>query len=158
LPIGATGTDLTPTTRNRPAHIFEALAYDFDVEVDVRWHEKRLWLGHDAPLDLVPSTLFQSDRVWFHAKDAESLQPLRERGVNYFWHDKDPYVLTSKGWVWTYPGNPGVPHGVYVMPEWVFADFAHLDHDMIGPLMLSTLGDSEAVCSDWASLLREKLQ
>jgi hypothetical protein len=43
-------------------------------------------------------------RLWIHCKNLQASTELyRYRGFNYFFHDKDDYVLTSQGNVWTYP-------------------------------------------------------
>ena len=33
-------------------------------------------------------------------------------------HDKDDYTLTSKQYIWAYPGKSYTDHTVMVMPEW----------------------------------------
>ena len=39
-------------------------------------------------------------------------------GYNFFFHDKDDYTLTSKHYIWAYPGKSYTDHTVMVMPEW----------------------------------------
>jgi hypothetical protein len=36
---------------------------------------------------------------------------------NFFWHENDKYTLTSKGYIWTYPGQLFENNSVIVMPE-----------------------------------------
>jgi hypothetical protein len=40
-------------------------------------------------------------------------------GVHCFWHEEDSVTLTSKGYLWTYPGKQLAPNSVCVMPELV---------------------------------------
>ena len=28
-----------------------------------------------------------------------------DKTFNYFWHQNDKFTLTSKGYIWTFPGN-----------------------------------------------------
>jgi hypothetical protein len=42
------------------------------------------------------------------------------KDLNFFAHDSDPYVVTSKGYIWAYPGHYGKTATVMVMPEYVF--------------------------------------
>ena len=37
--------------------------------------------------------------------------------LNYFWHQKDDVTLTSKGWIWAYPGKQPIKGSIAVMPE-----------------------------------------
>ena len=39
-------------------------------------------------------------------------------GYNYFWHQDDDYTLTSKKYIWAYPGKSYTHNTVIVMPEW----------------------------------------
>ena len=37
---------------------------------------------------------------------------------NYFWHQNDDYTITSKGYIWAYPGKKLNKNAIYVLPEW----------------------------------------
>lgn len=108
---------------NKPEHILDALAAGFHAEVDVWWHGLAFWLGHDRPQYPVHKAILQDSRVWCHAKDVFALHFLRGIGAHHFWHEKDAYTLTSKGYVWAYPGkiiNGPVSDGfIAVKPELV---------------------------------------
>ena len=41
------------------------------------------------------------------------------RELNFFWHQKDRYTLTSKGFIWAFPGSKLSFHSIFVMPEWI---------------------------------------
>jgi hypothetical protein len=36
---------------------------------------------------------------------------------NYFWHQKDDVTLTSKGYIWAYPGKQPLENSIAVLPE-----------------------------------------
>mgnify|MGYP003110424711 FL=1 len=60
------------------------------------------------------------DRLWIHCKDVATLHEFSTKtsGYNFFFHDKDDYTLTSKQYIWAYPGKSYTDHTVMVMPEW----------------------------------------
>lgn len=100
-----------PDKENHPEQIDLVLRRGFDCEIDVRCHEGNLYLGHDEPTHLIDANWLQRryDHLWVHAKDREALFTLQQiSGLNYFWHQEDEYTMTSKGWIWCYPGYPGL--------------------------------------------------
>ena len=107
-----------PANENREETIAAALAYGFDCEIDVWMIGGRLWLGHDGP-DTETSMEFllhNEPFLWVHCKNLDALLALKDR-VNCFFHDKDLYTLTSRGYVWGNVGSPSTPQTVQVMPE-----------------------------------------
>ena len=74
------------------------------VECDVQWHKDELWLGHDEPQEPLPTHVRTLKDWFFHAKDLESLTYMMDRGMHCFWHQQDTITLTSKGYIWCYPG------------------------------------------------------
>lgn len=102
--------------------------YGCDVEVDV-WvvkegteEETGVWLGHDAPEHRVPP-LYLKERfsyLWCHAKNKAALEWLLEEGAHCFTHSVDDYTITSKGYVWVYPGKPLTRKCVAVKPEGLY--------------------------------------
>lgn len=109
-----------PDLENRPEYIINALRSGFDCECDVWVRDGEVWLGHDAPQYKLedPCNFLNMKDLWVHAKNIEALCMLKNNypNVNYFWHDKDAYTLTSKGYVWAYPGSVLTPDTVCVMP------------------------------------------
>jgi len=78
-------------------------------------------LGHYEPQYDFPFALFENfhNKFWIHCKNYEALSKLVEidKGgskLNYFFHDVDYAVLTSKGYIWSI--NP-IDNGILVMPE-----------------------------------------
>jgi len=39
---------------------------------------------------------------------------LKNRKVHCFWHQNDNYTITSKGFIWTFPGKPITKQSVIV--------------------------------------------
>jgi hypothetical protein len=116
-----------------------AIELGFDVEIDVRIVERderlrdeknsylnhnqyNLYLGHDKPdykveLDFI---LQNSDRLWIHCKDYKSLEFFNTMGdtrLNYFYHTDEDYILTSKSYIWCFPGKELLRNSICVMPE-----------------------------------------
>tara|TARA_B100000085_G_scaffold211947_1_gene196024 strand:+ start:459 stop:887 length:429 start_codon:yes stop_codon:yes gene_type:complete len=102
---------------NNPEYIKYAIKLGFDVEVDVRTKNKKFYLGHDEPLYHVSSTFLKNKKIWCHAKTSEALSALKKIKAHYFWHQKDDYTITSKGYFWTYPGKKLLKNSICVLPE-----------------------------------------
>ncbi len=106
---------------NKIEYIEKSLSEGFDVEIDLRHKDHNFYLGHDEPQYHVPiSWLFKwKDRLWIHCKDFKSLDVISNSPVDfhYFCHESDKHTLTSKGYIWSYPGQPYTLKSVIVMPE-----------------------------------------
>ena len=94
------------------------------VEVDVWYAEKSLWLGHDKPeYRITLEWLAASRRRLIHAKDGATFAYLLEEAgkraldLHVFYHTDEDYVLTNKGLVICYPGQPLLPGSLCMMPE-----------------------------------------
>jgi len=110
-----------PDNENKPEVIDYCIRQGYDVEIDLRLYNNELYLGHDVPT--YPITLDyiieNKSRLWIHCKDLTSSSRLHGiKGINYFFHDKDEYTLTSMNYVWTYPK----PQNVYSWKQ-VILDF-----------------------------------
>jgi hypothetical protein len=108
---------------NRPDHVLSAIEHGFDVEVDVRGYNDRLWLGHDKMDYLVSGSLLREliPHTWFHCKNLEALEYFASRpwlDANYFWHQQDDYTITSHGNIWAFPGKPVSKNSVILLPEY----------------------------------------
>jgi len=104
-------------TENREETIVAALAEGFDCEIDVWKVDDRLWLGHDGPehetsLDFLTQ---HGSRLWVHCKNLDALIALKDQ-FNCFFHDKDTYTLTSRGFIWGNIGSPTTDKVICVMP------------------------------------------
>lgn len=104
---------------NAPEYIMGALMEGYDAEIDVWVHKDKPYLGHDEPFYPVSKEFLANPHLWIHAKNKEALNYLVNAGdtFHYFWHNTDWYTMTSKGYVWVYPGNPLVGNSISVLPE-----------------------------------------
>ncbi len=107
-----------PATENTPAAIDTAIAMGFDCEIDVWAIDGVFYLGHDYPAVQVSRAFLQdrAEHLWVHCKHLDSLLALKD-SMNCFYHDKDLYTLTSKGFVWGNINSPCNPHAIQVLPE-----------------------------------------
>ena len=111
---------------NEPTYIDKAIKEGFDVELDV-WYVKteqygwQLFLGHDKPQYGVDFRWFRDrlTRIWIHCKNIEAIELFSQPGYefNFFWHQEDDVTLTSKNYIWAYPGKQPIKNSVAVMPE-----------------------------------------
>lgn len=107
---------------NHPDQIKKILDKGYHVEIDVWFVDNKFFLGHDNPQYEVNIEFIQNNRFWHHAKTIETLHKLNNIKPNYlincFYHQTDDCVLTSGGWIWTYPGKPIFSQqGIAVLPE-----------------------------------------
>jgi len=102
---------------NHPEHITKAADAGFDVEIDVWYHQHEFYLGHDEPKYLVKKDFLKIDGLWCHAKNIQGLYSMLEDNIHCFWHQEDDVTLTSKGYMWTYPGKELTMNSIAVLPE-----------------------------------------
>ena len=104
---------------NHPEYIDEALHAGFDVEIDMWWVDGRIYLGHDEPQFEVDDKWLteRMNNLWVHCKNVELLNWIRSTSLHWFWHEEDTLTLTSKGYVWVYPGKQPIIGSIAVMPE-----------------------------------------
>ena len=121
---------------NSPEYIFETLSFGFEVEIDVWLNDNQFYLGHDKPTYPIDSKMLVNDKLWCHAKNIDALAAmLREPSIHCFWHQNDDAVLTSKRYIWTYPGKRIARNrAIAVKPE------LHKGHD---------ISMAEGICSDY---------
>lgn len=110
-----------PERENHPDYIYEAIQAGYDVEIDVWWVDGKFKLGHDEPQYDFPFDLFNNyyTKLWIHCKNMDALSQLNgldSNGsrLNYFSHENDLGVLTSKGYIWS---TNVYNRGILVMPE-----------------------------------------
>lgn len=124
---------------NLPAQIERAAALGYDSEVDLWYLDGKLFLGHDEPTHGVQPGWLSRQPLWIHAKNLPALRWLTEQpGLRYFWHQSDDCVVTSNGYIWTYPEKQLTDRSIRLMPEW---------HDP----ELTSLKETQcyAICTDW---------
>jgi hypothetical protein len=106
---------------NEPNYIDKALKKGYDVEIDVWVIEGNFYLGHDKPQYGITLEWLdkRKNELWIHCKNIEAMEWFNSLfdTYNYFWHQKDTLTLTSKGYIWAYPGKQPIKTSIAVMPE-----------------------------------------
>jgi hypothetical protein len=103
---------------NCPDYILQAL-FNFEVEIDVWFIDNQFYLGHDQPTYLVDGGFLQNQKLWCHAKNLDALtEMLKNNLIHCFWHQQDDLTLTSRQYIWTYPGKKiASEKAIAVLPE-----------------------------------------
>ena len=111
---------------NHPSYIDEAIKDEYDVEIDVWYVDEKLWLGHDNPQYEIDIEWLKHriGKLWIHCKNLPAAEYFHNntdvmiRGYgNYFFHNTDDTTITSKGYLWVYPGKQPVKNSISVLPE-----------------------------------------
>jgi len=112
-----------PQQENRQQYLLDAVQRGYQVEVDVWFVQGSFYLGHDDPQYLIDSDFLRNPQFWCHAKNIEALCEMKRLNeeqnfdIHYFWHQEDDVTLTSKGFIWAYPGKQPITGSIAVMPE-----------------------------------------
>ena len=114
-------TGSNPERENSPIYIQEALDKGYDVEIDVWVKDNNIWLGHGCPQYLIDKIwlYLHKKHLWIHCKNIEAISYFSSelKLFNYFWHENDTLTLTSKNYIWAYPGKQPINNSIAVMPE-----------------------------------------
>ena len=132
---------------NKPEQIIDALDLGFDVEIDLWLIKNRFFLGHDVPQYEVTQQFVDQPELWIHAKNLDALYWLSTTNLKYFWHQNDDRVITSNGYIWTYPDKELTDRSIRLMPEWQDPE-------------LKTVLDYPcyAICSDFVDKIQKIIQ
>lgn len=118
---------------NQPSYLTLAFSAGYNVETDVWYKDGQFSLGHDQPTYPISAEFLQQDGIWCHAKNADALKAMLDRDVHCFWHQDDDYTLTSKGFIWTFPGKSLNTKSICVHPKsLLLPDVAGVCADNIG--------------------------
>jgi len=108
-------------SENNPSYIDDTICLGYNVEIDIWFINGKFFLGHDKPqyeisIDWIDD---RSHKLWVHCKNIEALSFLNKHDydINYFWHETDTVTLTSKKYIWAYPGKQPIKNSIAVMPE-----------------------------------------
>ena len=123
-------------TENTVGQINYCLSINLDVEIDIWYYHKNLWLGHDEPKYKINENFLYNKKLWCHAKNSEALFYMsNNKNIHYFWHNLDNYTITSKGYLWALSGCDLNHQTICVLPE-------NYDYSTNG------LGVCAGICSD----------
>lgn len=132
-----------PEMENKPEYIDNSILEGYQVEIDVWYIDGNIFLGHDEPNYKVDINWLseRSQKLWVHCKNIESMVFLLsfENNFNFFWHQSDLMTLTSKNFMWVYPGKQKIKNSVAVLPE----------------LYNDDISDCYGVCSDYIKKYKE---
>lgn len=100
-------------------YIENCISLGFEVEIDVWVIDNKIFLGHDSPKDIVSIDWLKKfeDVLWVHCKNTDAVVFFKDTEFNFFWHEEDTLTLTSKGFLWVYPGKQPISKSIAVMPE-----------------------------------------
>ena len=106
---------------NTIPYIDNALKENYDCEIDLWYKDDNLFLGHNNPENKINiEWLYErKDKLWLHCKDVSSILYFTElnHGFNFFYHENDTLTLTSKGFLWVFPGKQPIKNSIGVLPE-----------------------------------------
>lgn len=127
---------------NNPDYIDDTIKMGYDVEIDMWWVDGKIYLGHDKPQYEVDDLWLAKriDKLWVHCKNVELLNWIRSTTLHYFWHEQDTLTLTSKGYMWVYPGKQPIIGSIAVVPE----------------LYNDNVEKCAGVCSDYVELYKNR--
>jgi hypothetical protein len=142
--IAHRGNTSGPTDEeNYQDYLLEALNKGYMAEADVILHNDKLYLGHDEPQQLLSEQLIENTGVIFHAKNLEALTVLMDKNLHCFWHQADHVTITSRGFIWCYPGV----HPVHPKAIWLDLHDKPLP-DAIDPGIYAVCGDYTRILND----------
>ena len=106
-------------------HIDKSISEGYLCEVDAWIIDNKFYLSHDNPknngLKVEQSFFIQRAKdLIIHCKNLDALIHFAYFDIiHYFWHQNDDYTMTSKNWIWCYPGKKGtiIHPSICVMPE-----------------------------------------
>ncbi len=110
---------------NNPDHIKFLLNQKINIEIDIYFYKSKFYLGHDEPVYEIKHDFLINELLWCHAKNYEALEELKKTKAHFFWHQEDDYTITSKGFIWVYPGKPLIEGSICVLPEKHNSDFSN---------------------------------
>lgn len=103
---------------NNPNHIHKIINEGFHCEIDLWVIDNEFCLGHDYPQYKIDENFLFDKPLWIHAKNLPALYYLtKTKNLEYFWHQNDDFIVTSGGFIWTFPGKPLTDRSICVMPE-----------------------------------------
>jgi len=96
------------TRENSPSYIDEAIRMGYDVEIDIRFINDQLYLGHDIPEYKIDINFLtkRKDNLWVHTKDFKSLSRLISLPLRIFFHEKEAHtIIHNTNLIWSHNLN-----------------------------------------------------
>ena len=97
---------IDPERENNPIFIDDCISKGFDVEIDLRILNNKLFLGHDKPQYEVEIDwlLKRKNNLWIHVKEYEALNKIMPyiQNLQFFCHENDKFTLVSNGYIWSH--------------------------------------------------------
>ena len=108
-----------PSKENDPKYIDLAIECGYDVEIDIRFVDEKLYLGHDKFQYLIDIKWLDArkDKLWIHCKNHKVVEYLNGKDLNWFWHNDDNMTLTSRGFIWSHPKIQPLKNSIAVLPD-----------------------------------------
>lgn len=110
-----------PNRENSKSYVEEALTQGYDVEVDIWLKDDKIYLGHDEPQYVIDEIWLYTNKnnLWLHCKNIDAINFFIKKlnTFNFFWHESDTISITSKRYIWVYPGKQPIKNSIAVMPE-----------------------------------------
>lgn len=134
---------------NTLSNVEKCIELGYDVEIDIRLINGKLFLGHDKGTQMIDEKELNriKENSWIHCKNIEAITFFSNTSnkYNFFWHENDSYTLTSKGYIWAYPGQKLSNSCICVMPEVKYSreEFSYLREMQIA-----------GICTDYPNLFR----
>ena len=119
-----------------------ALTRGYECEIDVWYDSGIFWLGHDEPVEKTNEMFLKNVKLWCHAKNNVTLNALLNIKAHCYFHVNDACVLTSRSYIWTYPGSTLTTRSICVLQ---------------GIVLPSDIRIAAGVCSDFIDDIKDKL-
>ena len=100
-----------PGRENTSKYLDEAIALGYIAEVDIWKVGDRLYMTHECTLNdrteiNIEWLRSRKNEIIIHCKDIVTLQffSCSLEDWHFYFHENDPYTLTSSNWIWAMPG------------------------------------------------------
>lgn len=98
-------SQIIPEKENKQNYIDKAIDNGYDVEIDIRCVNKKLYLGHDTP-DYETNLQWLLDRrenLWIHTKNFAALSYLIDHDLKTFYHQKENHtIINNTNLIWSH--------------------------------------------------------
>lgn len=138
--------EVYPDRENSPNYIDEAIGQGYDVEMDVRLVNGKLYLGHDEPQYEISLQwlLDRKSHLWVHTKNFAALSHLIDQPLRTFYHQKENHTIINHcNLIWSHELSEANEKSI--IPLISQEDIARQ------PMPQNVYG----VCSDFVELLRK---